>query len=188
MSVERYDKNPVLKPKSIHAWEAQVSLFCELFLRQLLKGFNQSSTLILEVTDNAGNISIGATNYATPYIIKPDLIVESVTSSSYIPFVGENITITAVVKNVGNAAAKSFNVSLYKNLDTPPSNSSSGDMTKTVTSLAKDSSITISFANVSRVSEGPDRNTLPVTKPISSDERSYLKLVLTSFRANHRKS
>ena len=97
--------------------------------------------------ENEGN-NYNSLNIEVKPVPKPDLIVDSVIPSNPTPSVGDKITITAVVKNNG-AAAKSFSVDLYKNLDNPPSAPSTGDMTKTVRSLAANSSTSLTFTNVS---------------------------------------
>jgi len=94
-------------------------------------------------------------NVKSMTVQEPDLIVQPVTASKTNPVVNEGITITAVVKNQGNAAISgSFRVDLYKNLSFPPTAPSSGDASQTISSLGVGETKTLTFNNISYSSEG----------------------------------
>ncbi len=64
--------------------------------------------------------------YVTPPNL-PDLIVQSLTSSNYNPTIGEEITITLTVKNIGNATSSGFWTDLFEDEMLPPGVGSTGD-------------------------------------------------------------
>jgi subtilase family serine protease len=65
-----------------------------------------------------------------------DLVIDSLTASPSPAAVGQDVTITAAVSNVGGATASSFEVALYKNLRTPPGTDQVADVVCPVASIA----------------------------------------------------
>ena len=82
----------------------------------------------------------------SPVVTGADLVIDSLTATPSMPVVGQKVTITAVVRNRGGAAAtaNNFEIDLYKNRKTKPHVSHVGDVTCFVTSLAGGATATCS--------------------------------------------
>src|SRR3989338_4654113 len=74
--------------------------------------------------------------YLTVQTPMPDLIVSGIATNPWSPLAGQNITVTATVKNQGTAASGAFSVDIYKHRDTAPSPGLTGDAYCTISGLA----------------------------------------------------
>jgi len=59
--------------------------------------------------------------------LQPDLVIQSLTASDYYPTVGEEISVTLVMENLGTQDAGFFWADLFLNLSSPPTVPSTGD-------------------------------------------------------------
>ena len=81
-----------------------------------------------EGNNTAGPVSLSVTTSA-------DLVIDSFTvSSTYYTAIGQDVTLTAMVRNAGNSPANAFEVDLYKNLSSSPG-VNPGDITCNIATL-----------------------------------------------------
>jgi hypothetical protein len=86
-------------------------------------------------------------------VFEPDLVVQSLTASDYYPVIGESISVTLIIENLGNAASGSFWTDLFENESVPPTPPVAGDYYWR-TSLQPGQRDTCTFSDITCTSSG----------------------------------